>query len=140
MSPENNSGNPKGDVPDRRTRSRFPLRLAITYRRIGSQSVPTWTSSETVNISSTGLLFSTPEAVWPGQGIEALITWPISLDRRVPLKLVVRGSIVRSSGELSAVCFERYEFKTSQAAPGTNPRPDGRSIGTGLAMNSGSSK
>jgi len=107
-------------VNDRRTRSRFPLRLAVTYRRTGSQSISNWISSESVNISSTGLLFTTTEAVWPGQGIEAFVAWPVSLDSRVPLKLVIKGSIVRSSGGQSAVCFERYEFKTSQMPANAN--------------------
>jgi hypothetical protein len=81
-------------------------------------------SSESLNISSTGLLFTTNEPVRTGQGIEACISWPVCLDRRVPLKLVIKGSIVRNSGDQSAVCFERYEFKTSQMPPDSSPKTD----------------
>jgi hypothetical protein len=124
MASENNGLGPAREANERRTSRRFPLRLAVKYRRIGSQPFSNWMSSESLNISSTGLLFTTNEPVRPGQGIEALISWPVCLDRRVPLKLVIKGSIVRNSGDQSAVCFERYEFKTSQMPPEANSKTD----------------
>lgn len=81
-------------------------------------------SSESLNISSTGLLFTTTEAVQPGQGIEAFIAWPVCLDNRIPLKLVIKGSIVRNAGDHTAVCFERYEFKTSQMPSEANHKTE----------------
>jgi len=145
MSPENSGGEANNAVPapataDRRTRSRFPLRLAVSYRRIGSPVK--WVSSESLNISSTGLLFTTNETVLPGQGIEAFIAWPVCLDNRVALKLVIKGCIVRNVGDQSAVCFERYEFKTSQMPANANLRTNGREVeaNANLTMNSGNSK
>jgi len=128
MSRENNGGDPMqeiGDINDRRASRRFPLRLAVKYRRVGSSSISNWISSESLNISSSGLLFTTNEAVLPGQSIEAFIAWPVCLDNRIPLKLVIKGSIVRKTGDHTAICFERYEFKTSQMPSDGNFKADG---------------
>jgi hypothetical protein len=103
---------PVKDINDRRTGRRFPLRLAVKYRSIGSSSLSDWADGESVNISSTGVLFTSREAVPPGQIIEAFVAWPVFLDKRVPLKLVLSGAIVRCAGDHTAMHFQRYEFKT----------------------------
>ena len=100
------------DSADRRTSQRFPLHLAVRYRVVSSNPTAQWLTGESLNISSTGILFRTPQEVTPGQGIEACVTWPVSLDNRVPLKLSVKGPIVRCEGNQAAMRFERYEFKT----------------------------
>jgi hypothetical protein len=102
------------DLSDRRNSTRFPLRLSVRYRLIGPEP-PEWNVTESLNISSTGILFTTEAAVKPGQGIEAFVTWPAALDRRVPLKLALKGPAVRCIGNLTAMRFERYEFKTRSA-------------------------
>jgi hypothetical protein len=113
MAPAQDNKDPATGIEERRTSRRFPLRLPVKYRRVGTQSISNWTTSESVNISSSGLLFTTSETIRTGQGIEAFIMWPVSLEKRIPLKLVVRGFVVRTSGDQSAVCFERHEFKTA---------------------------
>lgn len=103
------------DGKDRRASQRFPLQLAVRYRLIGSSTPARWTNGESVNISSSGILFQGAETVVPGQGIEAFVAWPVSLDNRVPLKLAVKGPVVRAEGNHTAIRFERYEFKTRSA-------------------------
>jgi hypothetical protein len=102
------------DLNDRRNSMRFPLHLSVRYRLIGAEP-PAWTVTESLNISSTGILFTTEGAVKPGQGIEAFVTWPVALDKRVSLKLALKGPAVRCEGNLTAMRFERYEFKTRSA-------------------------
>jgi hypothetical protein len=114
MSPATN-GAEQTDSRDRRASQRFPLHLAVRYRVIGAKSPIRWNVGESINISSTGILFQTPEEIAPGQGIEAFVAWPVSLDNRVPLKLAIKGPVVRTDGNKSAVRFERYEFKTRSA-------------------------
>jgi hypothetical protein len=116
MSPEKNGGESTPDANDRRTNRRFPLRLAVKYRWLGSPAGSDWAISETVNISSSGLLFATTLLLLPGQAVEACIAWPVWLDKHIPLKLAVKGPIVRNAGDKSAIRFERYEFKTAPAA------------------------
>jgi hypothetical protein len=110
----NNNGGAAATAGDRRRSQRFPLQLAVRYRSIGSPFGSEWTLGESVNISSSGLLLTTPEAATPGQKVEAFIAWPVFLDNRIPLKLVIKGRIVRSSGDLAAMCFDTYEFRTCQ--------------------------
>jgi hypothetical protein len=102
------------DLNDRRHSKRFPLHLSVRYRLIGAER-PEWTVTESLNISSTGILFTKRGAVEPGQGIEACVTWPVALDKRVPLKLSLKGPAVRCEGDRIAMRFERYEFKTRAA-------------------------
>lgn len=87
----------------------------MKYRPIGTSVPAEWIPTESVNISSAGILFKTPEAVQPGQSLEALISWPVFLDKRIPLKLVTKGLIVRNGPEGSAMRFETYEFRTCQS-------------------------
>jgi hypothetical protein len=103
-------------MPDRRASHRFPLKLAVRYRSIGSATPSEWTTSESVNISSNGLFFRTPEAVMPGQSLEAMVSWPVLLDKHIPLRLVTKGSVVRNATEGTAMRFETYEFRTSHIA------------------------
>jgi hypothetical protein len=103
------------NATNRRSSRRFPLQLAVRYRLIGAETTPKWTASESVNISSTGLLFTTSESVLPGQGIEVFVAWPVALNDQVGLKLGLKGPIVRSAGNLTAMRFEKYEFKTRSA-------------------------
>lgn len=81
---------------------------------------------ESVNISSAGVLFTTPEAATPGQKVEAFIAWPVFLDNRIPLKLVIKGLIVRSTGDGAAICFEKHEFRTCQTPSDPNVTSRGR--------------
>jgi hypothetical protein len=96
---------------DRRSRKRFPLRMGMWFRPAGQRLPVEWTAGESVNLSSTGLLFSSGDRVSPGQQIEALIDWPARLNNCVDLRLAVEGTIVRSAGEKAAMRVDRYEFQ-----------------------------
>lgn len=71
-----------------------------------------WFVSESVNISSGGVFFPTPEAFLPGQSLEACFAWPMLLDKHIPLRLVAKGPVVRNDGTGTAMRFETYEFRT----------------------------
>jgi hypothetical protein len=108
-------GDRTSGMPERRASHRFPLRLPIRYRMIGSSRASSeWVSTESVNISSGGLFFRTAEAVPPGQSLEAFVAWPLRLDKHIPLRLVTRGPVIRNDGIGTAMRFETYEFRTSQ--------------------------
>jgi hypothetical protein len=103
---------------DRRSKRRFPLRMGMWYRPTGLSLSVGWTAGECLNLSSTGLLFSSPtvvlprqSVVLPGQRIEALIDWPARLNNRRRLRLALEGVIVRSADEKTAMRVDRYEFR-----------------------------
>ena len=107
-------------MPDRRAAHRFPLHLAIKYRKIGPPTLSEWTLSESVNISSGGLFFKTPEPLTPGQALEVMVSWPVLLDKHIPLRLVTKGPVVRNVAGGTAMRFETYEFRTSQISAETH--------------------
>ncbi|MDP9054441.1 MAG: response regulator [Acidobacteriota bacterium] len=106
---------------DRRTHARFPCRLAVSYQALEHPFLSGVATSETLNISSKGLLFATAEALQPGQLLQVSVDWPARLENQVPLKLVAEGRIVRNLDGLAAMRIDKYEFRTrrlkSQSAP-----------------------
>jgi hypothetical protein len=98
---------------DRRSKRRFPLRMGMWFRPVGASFPADWTAGEILNLSSTGLLFSGPDAVLPRQRIEALIDWPVALKNRGGLRLALEGVIVRSIDAKTAMRVEHYEFRLS---------------------------
>ena len=71
---------------------------------------------ELVNISSAGALFTTERALSVGKRAELWVNWPVLLMEQVPLKLVIRGWIVRVEPGKAAVKTGRYEFRTSSSS------------------------
>jgi DNA-binding NarL/FixJ family response regulator len=117
---EEHSNQPHG--ADRRTNARFPCRLAVSYQALEHPFLSGTATSETLNISSKGLLFTTEEPLQPGQLLQVSVDWPAMLDNQVPLKLVAEGRIVRNINGQAAMRIDKYEFrtrriKTSAVAP-----------------------
>ncbi len=113
-----------GSGADRRTNARFPCRLAVSYQALEHPFLSGVATSETLNISSKGLLFATEEALQPGQLLQVSVDWPARLENQVPLKLVAEGRIVRNLDGLAAMRIDKYEFRTrrlkSQNTPAVN--------------------
>jgi DNA-binding NarL/FixJ family response regulator len=102
---------------DRRTNARFPCKLAVSYQALEHPFFSGTATSETVNISSKGLLFATEEALQPGQLLQVSVDWPARLENQVPLKLVAEGRIVRNLNGQAAMRIDKYEFRPRRARP-----------------------
>lgn len=100
------------NAADRRTHARFPCRLAVSYQALEHPFLSGTATSETLNISSKGLLFTTEEPLQPGQLLQVSVDWPAMLDNQVPLKLVAEGRIVRNINGQAAMRIDKYEFRT----------------------------
>lgn len=61
---------------ERRTSARFPCRLAVAYQTLEYPFLSGQGSSETLNISSKGLLFTTSESLEPGKLLQVSVDWP----------------------------------------------------------------
>jgi DNA-binding NarL/FixJ family response regulator len=114
---KNGDGAKESDSADRRTNARFPCRLAVSYQALEHPFFSGTATSETLNISSKGLLFSTDEALQPGQLLQVSVDWPARLENQVPLKLVAEGRIVRNLNGQAAMRIDKYEFRTRRAKP-----------------------
>ena len=108
---------------DRRSHARFPCRMAISWRTLEQPLKTGEGSSETVNISSKGILFATGEQFELGQLLQVSLDWPARLGNEVPLKLVAEGRVLRNSHGKTAMSIERYEFRTRRVVPAPHVNP-----------------
>ena len=57
-----------------------------------------------------GVFLKTDKVLQVGESIQVLIDWPVALDQRCPLRLLIVGKVLRSNGAGTAVEIMRYEF------------------------------
>jgi DNA-binding NarL/FixJ family response regulator len=100
---------------ERRTHARFPCRLAVSYQALEHPFLSGVAFSQTLNISSKGMLFTTEEPLQAGQLLQVSVDWPARLENQVPLKLVAEGRIVRNTNGQAAMRIDKYEFRTRRA-------------------------
>lgn len=104
--------NPLDRQLNRRRAERMDIEQEVQYRVLSKKEPETPVQGKTVNISSSGVLFTTQNAVPPGRQVELDIAWPAQLDNKCNLKLVARGRIVRQDGERAALEILQHEFRT----------------------------
>jgi hypothetical protein len=126
--PERNSEHavrePLGFSPERRASIRFALRVEVGFT-VSDRGVPVKTGKgRTIDLSSSGLSFTTDRPLLTGQRLKASIDWPVSLGGAAKMRLVLSGVVVRADSAVIAVRIERYEFRTRRVGPNTGS-PDG---------------
>jgi PilZ domain len=87
------------------------VRYAVTGRR-GTEEKG---EGKTVNVSSCGILFTCQHQLAVGRRVRLCINWPVLLNDKVALKLVVRGRVVRSDEGRAAIEIQQHEFRTASA-------------------------
>jgi hypothetical protein len=102
----------RDSTPERRTSDRFPIEREVRYRVLNKRSNHEEGAGRTVNISSSGILFTTDQLLVPGKRLELSISWPAQLDNKCQLKLVARGRVTRLEQGRAAVEIQQYEFRT----------------------------
>jgi hypothetical protein len=100
---------------DRRHSDRFPIAREVRYRVLNKRGGEEEGEGNTVNISSSGVLFTSEHLLLPGRRMELSISWPALLNNQVALKLVARGRVVRFEEGLAAIEIQQYEFRTQSA-------------------------
>jgi len=109
---------PKQQVQsDRRHSDRFPIQRDVRYRVLSKRAGDDAGEGSTVNMSSAGILFTTPKMLLPGRRMEISVSWPAQLNQKCALRLVARGRIVRYEDGVAAMEIQQYEFRT-QATSG----------------------
>lgn len=74
------------------------------------------------------MLFRADQELPIGTAIQLSLGWPVKLENRVELKLIVLGRVVRTQGNYVGVEFHRYEFRT-RASRSSVGEEQGRSKG-----------
>jgi PilZ domain len=103
---------------DRRASDRFPIEREVRYKVLSKKSSEEAGTGKTVNMSSTGVLFTSDQLLLPGRRVEVSISWPAQLNQRCALRLVARGRVVRFDDGRAAIEIQQYEFKTQAMGAG----------------------
>ena len=109
--------------PNNRRRSeRFPLACPISYRTLGRTCPQAEGTGRTINVSSSGILFTTEHTLEPGERVEISLAWPAKKDHQLPLELAATAKVVRCEEGKTAVETLQYEFRAPfQSSLGTPP-------------------
>lgn len=99
------------DIADRRDSNRYEMERDILFRVLSKRGEIECGLGKTVNMSSSGVLFTCDKFLAPGKNVEVAIHWPAQLDNTTPLKLVGKGRVVRSEGGRVAIVMQTYEFR-----------------------------
>lgn len=97
---------------ERRAKRRFQIEQDVRYKMLYGQRIAETGSGKTLNISSSGVWFTTETMLTIGMPVELSMTWPVLLNDSCPMKLMIYGCVVRSNERGAAVAIERYEFRT----------------------------
>jgi hypothetical protein len=97
---------------DRRSQQRFAVSFPMRYVISGVEG-----EGITLNICSSGILFQLAQKLPAGRRIRLFIEWPVKLENRIPLHLVVEGTVLRSTATTTAATILQYEFRLR-----SNPR------------------
>jgi|SRR5579871_2654959 len=101
-----------------RVHPRYPVTLESQYKLVGIDGLQHSGAGRTLNVSRDGILFETYDrlsasAILRCRGIiELSVDWP-SIAGNLPLKLTLRGRIVRTDGSRLAIKVEYPGFSTS---------------------------
>jgi hypothetical protein len=99
---------------DRRLRRRYSIERDVVYRVLSNQQCVETGSGKTVNVSSSGVWFTTERPLESGQAVELAVNWPALLHDVCPLKLMIYGIVIRSDEKGAALGIRRYEFRTQR--------------------------
>lgn len=103
---------------ERRRSSRFPIERELRYKTLNQRTEVLAGSGKTLNISSSGVLFTADHDLPVGTRLEVSISWPAQLNEKCFLNLVARGRVIRHTKGQLALQIQQYEFRT-QSRSGT---------------------
>jgi hypothetical protein len=103
------------DGADRRLYRRYPIVLEVQYKSNRGRPARLGYGT-TLNVSSRGVLFRADDSLPAGSQVELTMHWPFLLEGVCPLKLVMRGRVVRSDWRGVAVRTKDHELRVAGIA------------------------
>ena len=112
---------------DRRHKHRFAMQREMRYKTAEDGVVVAAGNGQTINMGSGGVAFVADTVMAAGSFVELSISWPVLLDESCPMRLIVFGRVLRSSGKKAVCSIDKYEFRTQSRTlqPIQMPRTDG---------------
>jgi hypothetical protein len=114
--PDDTDADKTATAGDRRLAQRYDIALDLRWKVFRRQRVEEGTGT-TLNLSMGGILFEADRQV-PAGKVQLSISWPVLLDNRTPLQLVVTGQTVRASGRRTAIRMMQHQFRTAKHPAG----------------------
>jgi PilZ domain len=111
---------PEVTTTERRKSSRFPIEREVRYKTLNQRAEILAGLGKTLNISSSGVLFTSDHDLPVGTRLEVSISWPAQLNEKCLLNLVARGRVTRNNKGQLALQIQQYEFRT-QSRPSAPP-------------------
>ena len=102
---------------DRRNKARFPINRDLRYKVLKGDTIVSSGLGTTLDMASAGIAFLTEGQIAAGSFIELSISWPALLEDSCPMRLIVFGRLVRSSGRKTVCTVDKYEFRTQARVP-----------------------
>jgi PilZ domain len=98
---------------ERRQSTRFPIERRLYYRTLNRRGQILAGNGKTLNISSTGILFTADHKLPVGTSLEMNIEWPTELNaKELSTLLVVRGRVTREQDKgVFAVQIKGYKLR-----------------------------
>ncbi|MDP8988769.1 MAG: PilZ domain-containing protein [Acidobacteriota bacterium] len=102
--------------PDRERRSgvRVPLACAMRYET-GSLAHKKTGEGTVIDISSSGVAFTTESSLHNRARVALHIQWPVRLEEDVPVELFATGKVVRAEQTKAAIQYDQIAFKIANA-------------------------
>jgi hypothetical protein len=90
----------------------FPIVLPLKYKVISPKAKAISGTGSTVLLSSTDIIFQADQPLGSGVRCEISIAWPVLLESRIRLQLVLQSLIARSECQFVVGTVSKYEFRT----------------------------
>jgi PilZ domain len=100
-------------IAERRKSRRFLIELDLRYRIVNRRSEILKGVGRTLDISSSGVLFTSDYELPIDTRVEVSMRWPVELNEKCGLNLVGSGRIVRHMNGQLALRFRQWEFRTT---------------------------
>lgn len=100
------------DERERRNGRRVPLACTVRYE-IGSSTHKKTGMGRTIDMSSSGVLFTTESLLRANTRVALHVTWPVRLESDVPVELYAEGKVVRTESSRAAIKYDQIAFRVA---------------------------
>ena len=102
---------PQHGPVERRRSARFALQERLWYSILEGQKTVTAGTGITIDLSSSGVAFTTEHSLKPGTLVKLSMDWPRKAAVGPSLRVAISGRIVRADAGIAACTIERYEYR-----------------------------
>src|SRR5215831_3402651 len=95
----------------RRGKQRFQIEQDVSFRILDGKEKGRTGRGRTIELSSRGVRLTTDRPLPLGAPVELSIDWPILLDGRCLMKLVIGGTVLRQEDTTAVVSVRASEFR-----------------------------